>query len=44
MRIRLLVMAALLMAIGQGWAAPAVINAGVETLDFGDVEVGYPVS
>ena len=44
MRIRLLVMAALLLAIGQGWAAPAVINAGVETLDFGDVELGYPVS
>lgn len=44
MRIRHFFMAALLLTTLQGWAAPAVINAGVETLDFGDVELGYPVT
>lgn len=44
MRIRLFCVAALLLAMLQGWAAPAVINVNVGELDFGNLEVGYPVT
>lgn len=44
MRIRLFFVAALLLAMLQGWAAPAVINVNVGELDFGNLEVGYPVT
>ena len=47
MKFRLLFLFALVFTAAQGWAGgnqPAVITASVETLDFGAVEVGYPVT
>ena len=47
MKFRLLFLFALIITAAQGWASgnePAVISASVETLDFGAVEVGYPVT
>lgn len=42
MRTKLLLLAALILSTFPGWAAStAVITASVESVDFGDVEVGY---
>ena len=42
MRTKLLFLTALILSTVQGWAvSSAVITASVESLDFGDVEVGY---
>lgn len=44
MKSKLLFAIALILAATQGWAASAVITASVESLNFGEVEIGYPVT
>ena len=44
MKSKLLFAIALILAATQGWAASAVITASVENLNFGEVEIGYPVT
>lgn len=44
MKSKLLFAIALILATVQGWAASAVITANVESMTFGEVEIGYPVT
>ena len=44
MKSKLLFAIALILATAQAWAASAVITANVESMNFGEVEIGYPVT
>jgi hypothetical protein len=44
MKSKLLIAIALILATAQGWATSAVITPSVESLNFGEVEIGYPVT
>ena len=44
MKSKLLFAIALILATIQGWAASAVITTNVESMNFGEVEIGYPVT
>ena len=44
MKSKLLFTIALILAATQGWTASAAITASVESLNFGEVEIGYPVT
>lgn len=44
MKSKLLIVIAFILATVQGWAASPIITASAESLNFGDVEIGYPLT